>query len=223
MNNPVVVISGATGAAAGSAARAFAGQAARLALLSTNQARLDALALELNLPEERLVTFAADLGNPDQVKAAAARVYSRFGRADILLHLVGGWTGGKSLAETSARELETMLSQHLWTTFHLVQAFTPGMLQNGWGRMIVVSSPLATQPAARMGAYAIGKASEETLLLTLAQEVKDSGVTANLIQVKSIDAAGTGKGTAPDEITAAMLYLCSDAAARINGARIPLY
>jgi NAD(P)-dependent dehydrogenase (short-subunit alcohol dehydrogenase family) len=116
-----------------------------------------------------------------------------------------------------------MIAQHVWTTFHMVQAFTPGMLENGWGRVIIVSSPVASQPPAKMGAYAIAKAAEETLLLTLAQEFKDSGVTANLIQVRSIDASGTGKGTTPDEISAAMLYLCSDASNKINGARIPIY
>ncbi len=223
MNNPVVVISGATGAAAVNAARAFAGQGAALALLSTNQAKLDALAIDLNLPSARLLTQAVDLRSPDDVRAAAVAVDSKFGRADILLHLVGGWTGGKTLADTPAQDLETMITQHVWTSFHLVQAFTPGMVRNGWGRVIVVSSPLATDPQIGMGAYAIGKAAEETLLLTLAQEVKESGVTANLIQVHSIDTTGKGKGTSPDEISAAMLYLCSDLAARVNGARIPLY
>ena len=223
MNNPVVVISGATGAAAEDAARAFAGQGASLALLSTSQMKLEALAAELGLPEARLLTVAADLRSPQDTRAAAAQVYARFGRADILLHLVGGWTGGKSLAETAAADLEMMVSQHIWTTFHMLQAFTPGMLKNGWGRVLIVSSPLAVHPSAGMGAYAAAKAAEEALLLTLAQEVKDSGVTANIIQVKAIDASGKGKGTPPGEITAAMLYLCSDAAARINGARIPLF
>uniref|UniRef100_A0A7C4PI95 SDR family oxidoreductase n=1 Tax=Anaerolinea thermolimosa TaxID=229919 RepID=A0A7C4PI95_9CHLR len=122
-----------------------------------------------------------------------------------------------------AADLETMLNQHAWTTFHLLQVFTPGMVQHGWGRVIVVSSPVTANPPAKMGAYAVGKAAQETLLTTLAQEVKESGVTANILQVRSIDVEGKGKGTRPDEIVAAMLYLCSDAAARITGARIPLF
>jgi NAD(P)-dependent dehydrogenase (short-subunit alcohol dehydrogenase family) len=223
MNNPVVVISGATGVTAANAAKVFARQGAALALLSSDRSKLDTLASELNLPPARLLTHAADLRNQEDVRASATFVNSKFGRADILLHLVGGWAGGKTLAETPIQELETMIAQHVWTTFHMVQAFTPGMLENGWGRVIIISSPLANQPAAKMGAYAIAKAAEETLLLTLAQEFKDSSVTANLIQVRSIDTAGTGKGTTPDEIVAAMLYLCSDASSKINGARLPIY
>ncbi|HEY3311019.1 MAG TPA: SDR family oxidoreductase [Anaerolineales bacterium] len=223
MNNPVVVISGATGAAGTSAARAFARQGASLALLSSDRSKLDTLAGELNLSPARLLLHAGDLSNAEEVKASATFVHSKFGRADILLHLVGGWTGGKTLAETPSSDLQAMVSQHLWTTFHLVQAFVPGMVHNGWGRVIIISSPVATQTPAKMGAYAVGKAAEDALLLTLAQEVKETGVTANIIQVRSIDAAGTGKGTNLDEIVSAMLYLCSDSAASINGARLPLF
>ncbi len=221
--HPVVVITGATGATGEAAARAFAAQGASLALLSHDQQKLEALAASLSLASSRLLIHAADLRNPDEVRAAARFVTTRFGRADILLHLVGGWTGGKTLPETPADDLETMLNQHAWTTFHLLQAFTPGMAANGWGRVIVVSSPLAISPSTKMSAYAAGKAAQETLILTLAQELKDSGVTANIIHVRSIDVEGKGKGTPPGEIVAAMQYLCSEPAAKINGARIPLY
>lgn len=223
MNNPVVVITGATGAAGQAAARSFAAQGASLALLSRDSSKLDALSIHLNLPASRLLTHASDLRNPEAVESAARFVTTRFGRADILLHLVGGWTGGKILSETSSGDLETMLNQHAWTTFHLLRAFTPGMVKNGWGRVIVVSSPLAQTPSAKMSAYAAGKAAQESLILALAQEVKESGVTANILQVRSIDAEGAGKGTSPDEIVAAMLYLCSDQASKVNGARIPLF
>jgi NAD(P)-dependent dehydrogenase (short-subunit alcohol dehydrogenase family) len=223
MNNPIVVITGATGATGIAAAKAFAARGAFLALLSRDQLKLDALAAELNLPPKRILTRAVDLNRADSVRAATAFVNTKFGRADVLLHLVGGWTGGMTLVETPKENLEMMVSQHLWTTFHVVQSFVPAMTQNGWGRVIVVSSPVAVQPSAGKGAFAIGKAAEEELLLTLAQETRDSGVTANIIQVRSIDVNGSGKGTTPEEIVGLMLYLVSDEAAKVNGARIPLY
>ncbi len=223
MNEPIVVITGATGATGKSVAQAFAAQGTSLALLSHDAAKLDALSAHLNLPASRLLTLAADLRNLDDVTSAHRFISTRFGRADILLHLVGGWTGGKTLPETSTDDLETMLNQHAWTTFHLLRTFTPGMIAHGWGRVIVVSSPLAQTPSAKMSAYTAGKAAQESLILTFAQEAKETGVTANIIQVRSIDTEGTGKGTSPDEIAAAMLYLCSEEAARVNGARIPLF
>ena len=60
-------------------------------------------------------------------------------------------------------------------------------------------------------------------MLTMAAELKESNVTATIIQVKAIDEENKGTGTTPDEIVAAMLYLFSDEAGKISGARIPLY
>lgn len=223
MENRVFVITGATGGLGQVAAHAFAERGASLALLSTDQDKLDALARDLNLPSDRILTHAVDLLDPDAVRNSAEAVSAKFGRVDALIHLVGGWTGGRTIAQSDADEFKFMLDQHAWTTIYLLQAFSPKLIANGWGRVIAVTSPLATSPSAKMGAYAVGKAAQEILLMTLADEFKGTGITANVIQVKSIDVKGTNKGTAPREIIAAMLYLCSDEAGKVNGARMPLF
>ena len=218
-----IVITGANGVLGGLAARTFAERGDSLALIDHNQEKLDSLARDLNLPEKRLLTLTADLRNADSVRSAAEAVSAKFGRVDALIHLVGGWTGGVTIPESSTDDLDFMLGQHAWTTFHLFQAFTPRLISNGWGRVMIVSMPLTIRPAAKMGAYAAGKAAQEALVQTLAEEVKGNGVTANIIHVKAIDIKGDGKGTKPEEIVAAMMYLFSDEAAKITGARIPLY
>jgi len=227
----VGVITGATGRLGRVVARAFGEQGARLALLSIDQAKLDSLVRDLNLPAGRALAHAADLRDPAAVQAAAQVVIGQFGRADILLHLVGGWTGGKELASAGADELKAMLDQHVWTTFHLLGAFIPHLAANRRGRVVVVSSPVATRPPAKMGVYAAAKAAEEALVLALAQEAKDKGVTANILHVRTIDvehkrekepSPSNAAWTTPEEIAAAMLYLCSDEAAPVNGARLPL-
>ena len=58
---------------------------------------------------------------------------------------------------------------------------------------------------------------------TLAQELKENNVTANIIQVKAIDVENKGTGTTPDEIVSAIQYLSSEQAGKVNGAKIPLY
>jgi len=223
MNKRVVVITGATGALGRVTAHTFAREGASLALLSNDHGKLDALARDLNLPDDRILTYAVNLLDAGSVREGAEIVSAKFGRVDALIHLVGGWTGGKSIAESNADEFEFMLNQHAWTTIHLMQAFLPELVANGWGRVIAVSSPLTTNPSAKMGAYAVGKAAQETLLMTLADEFTGTDVTANVIQVKAIDVKGIGKGTSPQEIVSAMVYLFSDEAGKINGARIPMF
>ena len=125
-----------------------------------------------------------------------------------------------------------MLNQHIWTSFNVIQAFVPLLVKNGWGRIVMISSPFASRPVAKGGPYAIGKAGQEALLLTLSQELKGTGVTANLLQAKTIDtkrekvstpSAENSSWTTPEELTASILYLLSDEAATVNGAKIPLY
>ena len=89
--------------------------------------------------------------------------------------------------------------------------------------VLVVSASTVPNPPGKTGIYTAAKAAQENLVLTLAAELKEIGVTANVIQVRAIDVEKTGKGTTPEEIVAAMLYLFSEEAAKVNGARIPLY
>jgi len=223
MKNRVVVITGATGGLGQLAVRTFAEQGASLALLSNDQDTLDSLVSDLNLPSDLILAHAANLLDTDAVRESAEAVSAKFGRVDALIHLIGGWTGGKTIAESDTDDFAFMLDQHAWTTIHLLRAFSPKLAANGWGRVIAITSPLATNPSAKMGPYAVGKAAQETLLMTLADEFAGTDVTANVIQVKTIDMKGTGKGTSPEEIVSAMLYLFSDEAGKVNGARIPLY
>ena len=221
----VVVLTGATGALGIKTAHAFAARGDSLALLDHNQARLDSLTRDLNLPAERLFATVVELRDGAAVHSTTEAIAAKFGRVDALIHLVGGWVGGKTLPEASADDLEFMLSQHVWTTFHLFQSLGPKLAANGWGRVMIVSASTVPKPPGKRGIYSAAKAAQENLVLTLSAELKDKGVTANIIQVKAIDVDATrkGTGTTPDEIVAAMYYLFSDEAGKVNGARIPLY
>lgn len=218
-----VLITGATGGLGKKTAQAFTARGHSLVLLDHNQDRLDALTRELSLPPERLYASALDLRNKDAVRATAEAVAAKFGGVHALIHLVGGWVGGKTLLEGDAKDLEFMLNQHVWTTFHLFQAFGPQLAKNKWGRVIIVSPPTVTNPIAKRGLYSAAKAAQENLVLTFDTEMKEHGVTANILQVRAIDEDYTGKGTTPDEIVAAMLYLFSEEAGKVNKARIPMY
>jgi 3-oxoacyl-[acyl-carrier protein] reductase len=226
MNNTisrVIVITGATGALGNKTAQAFAARGHSLALLDNDQNKLDSLVHDLNLPDDRLFASVVDLRNEQAVRNSAEAVSAKFGRVHTLIHLVGGWTGGKTLPETSADDLNAMLGQHVWTTFHLFQAFSSKLAESNWGRVITISPSTVSNPPAKRGVYNATKAAQENLVLTLAAELKESNVTANIIQVRAIDVENKGTGTTPDEIVAALLYLFSDQAGKITGARIPLY
>ena len=229
MNGRVALITGATGGLGRAAARRLVDAGAVVALGGTDVGRLEEVASELELPADRWAVALGDLTDRRTAREAVDAVVDRFGRVDVLVHAVGGYAGGTPIVELDHQELRDLLDQHLWTTLNVMQAVVPGMVERGWGRVIAVAPPLVVTPTGKAASYAVSKAAQDALIRTLAKEVASSGVTANLIVVKAIDEKGErgtdpkkASWTTPDEIAAAILFLCSDEAAGINGARIPL-
>jgi len=223
MKNRTILITGATGALGNHVAKTFAAQGHSLALLDSNAEKLDGLVRDLNLPKERLYAQAIDLLDASAVRASAEAVTTHFGAVHALIHLVGGWTGGRTIQDTSAEELTSMLNQHVWTTFNLFKSYVPHLIASGWGRVITLSLPLTVHPEPKLSAHSAGKAAQESLVMTLAEETLNQGITANIIHIQGIDTKGDGKGATPAEIVAAMLYLCSDEASQVTGVRLPIY
>jgi NAD(P)-dependent dehydrogenase (short-subunit alcohol dehydrogenase family) len=232
LENRVAIISGATGGLGRVVTKAFAEQGAHLALIGQNLEKIKALAVEIGLSDKEILPISIDVSNSTSAQETANQVMSKFRRIDIYLHLIGGWIGGKPVAEVDEEDLKSMLTQHLWSTFFLTKAIIPHLLHNGWGRIVVISSPSAHQPPGKNSPYAIAKAAQEALILSLAKELKGSGVTANILAVKMIDTEHekiknpTKKNqswTTPEEITNTILHLCTDEAGIVNGARIPLF
>ena len=225
-----MLITGATGGLGRVVTRTFADDGARLALAGTDEGRLRALATDVGLGADRWMPVVADLRDRDAARDALAATEAALGRIDVVLHLVGGYTGGTPIAELDPADVAWMLDQHLWTTLHVTQAVVPGMVERGWGRVMAVSAPAASEPTAKTAPYAIGKAAGEALLRSLARETANTGVTVNIVIVKAIDTGGEratdpkkSSWTTPEEIADVFRYLASDGAAAMTGARIPLF
>ena len=194
-----------------------------LVLFGKEQLKLDLLVHELNLPIDRFYAGTVDLLDVQAVRESAQAVVSKFGTVHALFHLVGGWVGGKTFTETPADDLEFMVNQHIRTTFNLFKTFEGPLSKNGWGRVILVSASTVPGPPGKTGVYTATKAAQENMGLSLAAELREAGVTVNIIHVRAIDIENNGKGTTPAEIVSTMQYLFSDEAGKVTGARIPLF
>jgi NAD(P)-dependent dehydrogenase (short-subunit alcohol dehydrogenase family) len=223
------MITGATGGLGRVLAADLAAEAWDLALVSSSQERLQALVAEVGLDPARTLTIEADLLERDAAHRAVEAAFERFGRVDALAHLVGGWTGGTYVARCPDDPFREMLDQHLWTSLNVLRELTPRMVEAGFGRIVAVSSPMATAPDAGMSAYGVAKAAQETLYAALAKEVAGSGVTVNVVRVRAIDTSAGEEGSAkagattPAEISAAVRYLFGETARVVNGSRISLF
>jgi NAD(P)-dependent dehydrogenase (short-subunit alcohol dehydrogenase family) len=124
-----------------------------------------------------------------------------------------------------------MLTLNLRSAFLMSRAVLPPMLEAGWGRIVHTASKTAIQPRAKQVGYAVAKMGVITLTETIAAEVKGTGVTANVVLPSIIDtpdnrrmmsSADPSRWVPPENIGRTMRFLCSDAAASINGDRIPI-
>lgn len=229
LTDKVAVIVGATGQLGPAVARAFANAGARLALVGTHDEELNSLFRDLGYPEKRVGFHVADVMDEASTQELVDWVTMRFGRADILLHLVGGYRAG-ALRETSTESWDLMMNLNARSAFNTIRAFLPFLTSNGWGRILTVSAGVTQAPPAGSTAYVAAKAALEALTISVAQDVKERGVTANVVLIRSLDtpaerARQPNKTTGwvqPEDVAAALLFLCSDEGGAITGARVPV-
>ena len=169
----------------------------------------------------------------DVVQASdCRRVVEKAAPIDVLVHLVGGFGGGKPVAETDDEVWEQMLNINLRSAVHMFRAVLPQMTKVRRGRIVAVGSRAAVEPMANFAAYSSAKAALVTLVKAVAQEVKDSGVTANIVLPSIIDTpanrtampkADFSKWVTPESISHLLAWLASAKAGDVNGAVIPIY
>ncbi len=164
--------------------------------------------------------------------AECDRVAKLAGPVDALLHLVGGFGGGQPVAETPDETWDKMLGLNLRSAYSIFRAVLPSMTKAGKGRIVAVGARAAIEPIANFAAYSVSKAALVALVKTVASEVKDSGITANVVLPSVIDtpanraampAADASKWVTPESIAGLLVWLASDAARDVNGAVRPIY
>ncbi|GAA2065880.1 SDR family oxidoreductase [Streptomyces albiaxialis] len=116
-----------------------------------------------------------DLLSLDATRAWVDRTEKEFGRIDGLVHLVGGWRGSASFAETDLADWDTLHNLLLRTLQHTSLAFEAPLERSGNGRFVLVSAAGAAKPTAGNAAYAASKAAAEAWTLALGDAFRKAG------------------------------------------------
>lgn len=116
-----------------------------------------------------------DLLDPAATRAWAARTEKDAGRVDGLVHLVGGWRGGKTFADTDLADWDLLEKLLIRTVQHTSLAFHDGLLRSDRGRYVLVSAAGAGKPTAGNAAYAAAKAAAEAWTLALGDDFRKAG------------------------------------------------
>ena len=219
-------------------AEALAREGARVAISSRSEDSLRDAAEQID-GEVRI--FVADTGDLDRVRRLPREVAEALGPTEILVLNTGGPPPGGAL-DNSLEGWEAAFRSLVLAPRVLAEAVVPGMRERGWGRIVNVSSTSIREPIPGLTLSNANRLAALGLLETLADEVAGDGITVNTVATgmfateRLADAQGSLEGAEegarqrvpakrlgrPDEYGDLVAFLCSERAAYLTGAVIPL-
>lgn len=230
--NNVVMVTGAAGNLGRAVAQRFFAADAKLVLVDRAPDRLPREFPGLVGSADHLLATSVDLMDEAQVKAAAEAARNRFGRIDVLVNAVGGYSGGTPVHVTSLETWDLMLNLNTRTVLMACLAVIPSMIERASGKIINVGARAALKGSRRAAAYSASKCALMRLTESMSAELKTRGINVNCILPGTIDTpenrkampkADTSKWVEPQSLADVILFLASDAARAIHGASIPVY
>jgi NAD(P)-dependent dehydrogenase (short-subunit alcohol dehydrogenase family) len=210
-------------------ARGFREQGAVLALLGRGQPPAQ-VGAEFSAPH--CVLGGVDLTQAASAGTAMETVRATLGSIDVLVNIAGGFRW-QTVEQGDIEGWDAMFAVNLKTAVVSTKAALPQLLARPGGRIINVGSGAAARPAGvGMGAYAASKAGVHKLTESLAEELKDRGITVNAVLPGIIDTARNradmptadfSRWVKPEAIASVIVFLASEQAAAVTGALLPVY
>jgi 3-oxoacyl-[acyl-carrier protein] reductase len=233
IDGKVALVTAATRGIGLGIAQALASEGARVAVVARTEADVKRVAESIGG-----VGVAADLLTAEGCRRAAAEVESALGPVEILINNLGT-SAGSSWSDTGPAEFEAAFAGNVGVSVRMTDLVLPGMLERGWGRVVVISS-LFGREAGGAPAYNAAKAAEISFTTSLAREVAAQGVTVNCVAPGSIlwegggwhrrqqaDPGGIaefvrremplGRFGSVNEVAHVVAFLCSQQASLVNG------
>jgi 2-hydroxycyclohexanecarboxyl-CoA dehydrogenase len=140
----------------------------------------EAAAKDVAAATPNAVPFAVDLSDPSDIDRFNTQVLDTVGRVDVLVNNAG-WDKVGPFLKSDPGLWDRLIGINLRAPIHLTYAFLPGMVENGWGRLVFVSSDAARVGSSGEAVYASCKAGLIGFAKTMAREGARKGVTSNVV------------------------------------------
>lgn len=228
----VALVAGGTGGLGRAVTLAFLEEGARVVVTYRRQNEMDALKQLAGNLAASLAGYAVDTTHDSALAHLVQRIVEEDSRLDFLVNAVGAYAGGAKFWEAEPAEFDRMLDANLRSGHALIRAALAPMLKQASGAIVNIASRAAVDHSGNAAAYVASKSAAVAMIDSLAADLKGTGVRANSVLPGIIDTeanrrampqADFAKWPKPEAISRVILFLCSDEAALINGASIPVY
>jgi len=233
MANRIAFVTGASRGIGRACALALSAAGAKVVLAARQLEKLDAVAAEIRAAGGEAFVVPIDLSSPDSIKEAFSRASKEFGRIDILINN-GGLTRDGLAMRMKRDDWDVVIQTNLSGSFFCIQQVLPAMVRERWGRIVNITSVVGESGNAGQVNYAASKAGLIGLTKSLAQELASRNITVNAVAPGFVETDMTGslsdelKATIlhavplkrigkPEDIAAAVKFLCGDDAGYITG------
>jgi NAD(P)-dependent dehydrogenase (short-subunit alcohol dehydrogenase family) len=171
-----IVVAGGTGGVGEGIVRTLLQAGARVLVPSRSEERLRALETHCEeVASGELLTLAGDLGDEVPARTLQSRIYERFRELDAAVATLGGWAQGKPLTSVDMATWERVLRENLTAHFLAVKMLVP-LLNPRTGSYVHINGISAEQPYPMAGPLAMAAAAQKSMVLTLAEELKPTGI-----------------------------------------------
>ena len=239
LDGAVVLITGAGRGIGKGIALAFGRQRSIVIVNDVTEAWARETAAEIEGADGRAEVALADVGDPEAGRALVVDAIARHGRLDVLV-ANAGINPVSPLLDLSQETWERVQRTNEWALFHCGQPAARHMAERGSGSIVVIGSPAASETYAEQTHYAAAKAGLQMLAYGMAWELGPLGVRTNVVHpgwietelnreylwsdptlrervVRQIPLRRTGL---PEDVAGVVVWLCTDAAAYVNGASL---
>ena len=240
MTGKVALVTGASRGIGAAVARAFRSAGASVAIAARDAEALDRLAEELGRSDGHALALPTDVSDPAAVAEMVERVNAQFGRLDFACNnAAGGGHPPTPLAEVAIEAFDSGLAVSLRGVFLSMREEIPVIVRSGSGAIVNMSSTAGLQAVGGLASYVAAKHGVEGLTKVAALDYAGQGVRVNAVApgpilTDNLTRAGAAAQEAaakamplqrvgePEEVAAAVVWLCSDAAGFITGTTLTI-